>query len=182
MPSFRGRISMVLVRIIVKHWPKDDSAALVRRARRVFGEPKLVRFRLPQGLKIEPVDAEIQGEWLIPEQLRFPHSVLLYFHGGGYVSCSAKGHRAITATLARMMACRVFSADYRLAPEHPSQPLLMMLSRAITGSWSRASNLRTLLWREIPQAGDWSSLLWCSCGIRGRRCRLVPLDSRPGST
>src|ERR1700746_257215 len=119
MPSLRGRISRVLVRVIVKHWPRNDPAALVRRARRVFGEPKLVRFRLPKGLKIESVDADVQGEWLVPEQLRFPDSVLLYFHGGGYVSCSAKGHRSITSTLARLIGCRVFSADYRLAPEHP---------------------------------------------------------------
>lgn len=110
---------MVLVRVVVKHWPKNDSVALVRRARRVFGEPKLVRFHPPQGLKIETVDADVQGEWLIPEQLRFPDSVLLYFHGGGYVSCSAKGHRPITCTLARLIGCRVFSADYRLAPEYP---------------------------------------------------------------
>lgn len=110
---------MVLVRLVVKRWPKNDPAALVRRARKVFGEPKLVRFRLPHGLKIEAVDGDVRGEWLIPEQLRFPDSVLLYFHGGGYVSCSARGHRAITATLARLIGCRVFSVDYRLAPEHP---------------------------------------------------------------
>lgn len=119
MPSIRGRIVMVLVRVVVKHWPKNDANALIRRARRVFGEPKLVRFRLPHGLKIEPVDAEVRGEWLISERPRFPDSVLLYFHGGGYVSGSAKVHRPITSTLARMIGCRVFSSDYRLAPEHP---------------------------------------------------------------
>jgi acetyl esterase/lipase len=38
-------------------------------------------------------------------------------HGGGYVSCSSATHRTITAALARLTGCRVFSADYRLAPE-----------------------------------------------------------------
>ncbi|HEY6348232.1 MAG TPA: alpha/beta hydrolase [Candidatus Angelobacter sp.] len=119
MPSLRGRLATILVRIIVKHWPANDSAALVRRARRVFGEPKFVRFRPPRGLKIEEVVTDVRGEWLIPSDLRFPDSVLLYFHGGGYVSCSAKGHRPITTTLARSIGCRVFSLDYRLAPEYP---------------------------------------------------------------
>jgi epsilon-lactone hydrolase len=110
---------MMLVRVVIKHWPKNDPAALVSRARKVFGESKLIRFKLPHGLKIETVAADVPGEWLIPEQQRFPDSVLLYFHGGGYVSCSAKGHRPITSTLARLIGCRVFSSDYRLAPEYP---------------------------------------------------------------
>lgn len=119
MPSLRGRAAKLLVRVVVKHWPKDDPAATVRRARRVFGEAKLIRFRLPRGLKIETVDGEVRGEWQIPQHLRFPDSVLLYFHGGGYVSCSPRSHRPISATLAQLIGCRVFSLDYRLAPEHP---------------------------------------------------------------
>ena len=119
MPSLRGRVANVLVRILIRHWPADDPAAMVRRARKVFGESKLVRFRPPREMKIEQVNTEIRGEWLIPSGLRFPDSVLLYIHGGGYVSCSAKGHRPITATLAQLVGCRVFSLDYRLAPEHP---------------------------------------------------------------
>jgi epsilon-lactone hydrolase len=45
--------------------------------------------------------------------------VLLYLHGGGYVSCSPQTHRPITTSLARMTQCRVLSLDYRWAPEHP---------------------------------------------------------------
>ncbi len=58
----------------------------------------------------------MRGEWLIPEApLR---GVLLYVHGGGFVSCSAATHRPITAALARFAKRRVFSVDYRLAPEY----------------------------------------------------------------
>jgi acetyl esterase/lipase len=39
-------------------------------------------------------------------------------HGGGFVACSAGTHRPITAGLARISGRRVFSLDYRLAPEH----------------------------------------------------------------
>jgi epsilon-lactone hydrolase len=59
----------------------------------------------------------VRGEWLEVEE---PEAgVILYFHGGGYVSCSAVTHRPITSALARLTRHRVFSLDYRLAPEHP---------------------------------------------------------------
>lgn len=119
MPTLRGRLAMVLVTAVVKHWPANDPAAMVRRARRIFGQPKLLGFRQARGVAITRVDGEVHGEWLTPENQRFPDSVLLYFHGGGYVSCSAKSHRPITAALARRTGCRVFALDYRLAPEYP---------------------------------------------------------------
>ncbi len=118
-PSLRGRLATLLVRAVVKHWPANDGAALVKRARKVFGETKLVRFRPPKEIRIQEVQDGVRGEWLRPSELRLPDTVLLYFHGGGYVSCSARGHRPITTTLARLIGCRVFSLEYRLAPEHP---------------------------------------------------------------
>lgn len=45
--------------------------------------------------------------------------VLLYFHGGGYVSCSPKTHRPNTVTLSRLLRAETYVPDYRLAPEHP---------------------------------------------------------------
>jgi acetyl esterase/lipase len=44
--------------------------------------------------------------------------VLLYIHGGGYVACSAATHRPITGALAKLTSLRVFSVNYRRAPEH----------------------------------------------------------------
>jgi len=92
---------------------------MVRRARRVFGGPRLGNFGEKRGMKIEKVETDVRGEWLTPAPLNLPEAVLLYFHGGGFISCSAEGHRPITTTLARLIGCRVFSVDYRLAPEHP---------------------------------------------------------------
>jgi cation diffusion facilitator CzcD-associated flavoprotein CzcO/acetyl esterase/lipase len=43
--------------------------------------------------------------------------VLLYLHGGGYIACSSRSHRAYTSFFARQ-GFRVFAPDYRLAPEH----------------------------------------------------------------
>jgi acetyl esterase/lipase len=58
----------------------------------------------------------VRGEWVAPK--RFDEGVILYLHGGGYVSCSPATHRPITAALARLTRMRVFSLDYRVAPEH----------------------------------------------------------------
>ena len=45
--------------------------------------------------------------------------VLLYFHGGGYVVGSPHTHRHMLARLSKLSGFRVFSPDYRLAPENP---------------------------------------------------------------
>jgi len=149
MPSLRGRIAMTMVRAIVKHWPVNDSAAMVRRARRLFGQPKLLGLRQARGMKIEQVDGDVRGEWLTPAELIFPDSVLLYFHGGGYVSCSPRSHRPITAALARLIGCRVFALDYRLAPEHPFPDAVEDAVKA--SQWLVKSGINT---EQIALAGD----------------------------
>jgi len=72
-----------------------------------------------RGVAIEEIPGDIAGEWLTPENFRSYDPVLLYLHGGGYVSCSPQTHRPITTALARLLGWRVFSLAYRLAPEHP---------------------------------------------------------------
>ncbi len=89
---------------------------MARRARRLFGLPPILRKLPLRGIGHQRVaDGTIRGEWLIPPT---PASgVILYVHGGGYVAGSAASHRTVTAALARATGCRVFAADYRLAPE-----------------------------------------------------------------
>ncbi|MCY1336570.1 putative acetyl-hydrolase LipR [compost metagenome] len=47
------------------------------------------------------------------------HVVLLYLHGGAFITGSPATHRAITANLAKRAGVAVCALDYRLAPEHP---------------------------------------------------------------
>jgi len=120
LPSLRARLLTPLVRMVVRRWNKGDPPAVVRRARRVFGSGGFLDFLHTRGLKIEAVDTEsIRGEWICSGREPNPDHVLLYLHGGGYVSCSPRTHRPITTALVRLARCRVFSLDYRLAPEHP---------------------------------------------------------------
>jgi monoterpene epsilon-lactone hydrolase len=62
-------------------------------------------------------DAPLRGEWLSPANKS--GITMLYLHGGGYYFCSPATHRGIVFPLARRSGARVFSLDYRLAPEHP---------------------------------------------------------------
>ena len=89
---------------------------MAHRARRLWGFPPLLQRMALRGIGHQlVVDGGVRGEWLIPPT---PASgVVLYVHGGGYVACSAATHRPLTTALARATGCRVFSADYRLAPE-----------------------------------------------------------------
>jgi len=46
-------------------------------------------------------------------------AALVYFHGGAGVFCSIDTHEGLCRMLANGSGCRVFSVDYRLAPEDP---------------------------------------------------------------
>jgi monoterpene epsilon-lactone hydrolase len=119
-PSLRARIITRLVRLVVKRWPRGDNQKLVRRARRLFGLPNWMSLLVSRDVTYEEAQgADLCGEWVIPEANYYEEKVLLYLHGGGYVSCSPRTHRPITAALARLMYQRVFALDYRLAPEVP---------------------------------------------------------------
>ncbi len=46
-------------------------------------------------------------------------TVILYLHGGAFVTGSPQSHRGLTSHMAASARATVFAADYRLAPEHP---------------------------------------------------------------
>jgi acetyl esterase/lipase len=108
-----------LVRLVVKRWPRKNLQAIVRRSRVVFNLPAHISFLYLRGITVQQVIAgTVRGEWLTPTGRGGVQGVVLYFHGGGYVSCSPASHRAITSTLAQLTGQRVFALDYRLAPDH----------------------------------------------------------------
>lgn len=48
-----------------------------------------------------------------------PYPVLLFFHGGGWVTGNINSYNKVCTNLARLTRHIVVSVDYRLAPEHP---------------------------------------------------------------
>jgi acetyl esterase len=64
------------------------------------GGPIRTRIYTPLGVENDPLPA------------------IVYFHGGGGIFCSLDTHEGLCRTLANASRCRLFSVDYRLAPEH----------------------------------------------------------------
>lgn len=75
--------------------------------------------KLPAGMKVSPVTInDIPAEWILTSQAR-KDKVILYFHGGGYVSGSCRAHRSIVAKFVKGSEVGALLFEYRLAPEHP---------------------------------------------------------------
>lgn len=90
----------------------------VRWQRRLLKLPEAVT-RTPRSVPVRQQSiAGVPGEWLgTPVAGESP--VILYLHGGGYCVGSTDSHRPITASLSKVTGLAVYSAAYRLAPEHP---------------------------------------------------------------
>ena len=114
--SFKSRFWRTILRATFKN--KKLSIAELRangvKNSKMLGE-------VSKNITVEKINMEgIQAEWLIP----FPSSahsekVILYLHGGGYVTGSIEDHRMMCGLLANATDAKVLLPEYRLAPEHP---------------------------------------------------------------
>jgi acetyl esterase/lipase len=74
---------------------------------------------LPDGTRHEALTVNgVPGEWVDAPGVA-TDQVFLFLHGGGYYRGSAASTRATAARISAACGARVFSIDYRLAPEHP---------------------------------------------------------------
>ncbi|MEI7660819.1 MAG: alpha/beta hydrolase [Bacteroidota bacterium] len=75
--------------------------------------------RIPGEITIRPEEIEgMKAEWIIPGGAD-PRKVILYVHGGGYVSGSCSDHRGFVSSFARSCGFTNLVFEYRLAPENP---------------------------------------------------------------
>jgi len=75
--------------------------------------------KVPKGITIkEQIIEGVKSEWLIPSGAD-SGKVILYVHGGGYVSGSCSDHRAFVSKFAQNTGVTNLVYEYRLAPEHP---------------------------------------------------------------
>ncbi len=75
--------------------------------------------KLPKGVSREEVDIDgIYGEWLTTNNTSH-EKVILYIHGGGFISGSCLTHRRHVAKFVEGSGVKALLFDYRLAPEHP---------------------------------------------------------------
>lgn len=111
MPS--SEIDVIRARLAAHPRPVDLAA---RRAR-IDGLG--AGYLLPPDVVVEPVDAHgVPAEWTSTPTASGGR-VLLFLHGGGYVSGSLTSHRHMVAQAGREAGARTLALDYQLAPEHP---------------------------------------------------------------
>ncbi len=77
------------------------------------------QYPLPADVRVEPVEANgVAAEWTTTPGAD-PARVILFLHGGGYISGSLRSHRHMIAQAGREAGARTLALNYRLAPEHP---------------------------------------------------------------
>jgi acetyl esterase/lipase len=103
------------IRAIIASRPRPPELAERRRRLDAVGS----QFGLPDDVKVEAASAGgVPAEWTTAPGAD-PARVLLYLHGGGYVSGSLTSHRNMVAEAGRQAGLRTLALDYRLAPEEP---------------------------------------------------------------
>ncbi len=78
-----------------------------------------INLPVARDVRIQPATiAGRPGEWVISKAAPADR-VILFLHGGGYLSGSPRIYRALVAQLVKAADTRALVIDYRLAPEHP---------------------------------------------------------------
>jgi epsilon-lactone hydrolase len=80
-------------------------------------QEEIVRDAAPQIERV-PLPDGVTGTWISFPQIAADR-VILFFHSGGFTFGSTDDHLGLCIHLSRAARARVFSIDYRLAPEHP---------------------------------------------------------------
>src|ERR1035437_2434888 len=62
--------------------------------------------------------ADISCYWFIPQNLQ-SDKIILYLHGGGFITGSIESHKAMVSHLADGFNTRILFVEYALAPEKP---------------------------------------------------------------
>jgi epsilon-lactone hydrolase len=75
--------------------------------------------KIPDGVTVkEQIIEGIKTEWLIPAEAN-SEKLIMYVHGGGYVSGSCSDHRGFVSKFAKFTGITNLVFEYRLAPENP---------------------------------------------------------------
>ncbi len=74
---------------------------------------------VPSDIVVERAQfGQLRGEWLHVDESE-PERLLLYLHGGGFISGAPEAYRPLIGRLCKAAGAAAFSLDYRLAPEFP---------------------------------------------------------------
>jgi epsilon-lactone hydrolase len=104
----------VIRRILAEH-PRPADLAERRKRLDALG----AQYPLPGDVRVGPVDANGVPAERTATPDADPARLLVFLHGGGYISGSIASHRHMIAQAGREACVRTLAVEYRLAPEHP---------------------------------------------------------------
>lgn len=126
MPSFKSRMVIFmmkhshLLRGQLKRRALIDRNTSIADFRREAEQGARLFGKLPPGIERVPVTIGegMYAEWFLPTGAQ-QDKVILYFHGGGYVSGGCNTHWVHVAKFVKGSGIAALLFDYRVAPEHP---------------------------------------------------------------
>ena len=116
MSSWQNALTTPLSRLMR---PRIDHATPLADVRRYYDSISSGFGEVPSDMVVERAQlGQIKGEWLSVGETQ-PQRLIIYFHGGGYVSGSPETHRPLVARLCKAAGAIALMFDYRLGPEFP---------------------------------------------------------------
>lgn len=102
---------------LLKPLSRNASVEFTRKRQSLLGEMMAAERQDQVNMQLHPFE-KFKGLWVIPKDERRV-GVILYLHGGGYVTGGVEYAKGFGSTLSYEFGCRVFCCAYRLAPENP---------------------------------------------------------------
>lgn len=100
-----------------------DNYKLIRQAERLIKKPRIKLTYKTWDYHVRNNDYDIPIRIFSPakgnEIVNMKYPVIVFFHGGGWVTGDIDSYEKVCLTIARQTGMMLFAVDYRLAPEHP---------------------------------------------------------------
>jgi len=125
MPSIKSKLLLFMLKHKDMFRSKDEVIRRINNIDDIYKFRRIVekgaeKFgKLSKDLSLEERTIEgITAEWIFPQKYN-ADQMILYFHGGGLVSGSARSHRGIVSKFVKNSGVPALTFDYALAPENP---------------------------------------------------------------
>ena len=129
---------------MMESFPRPDLAKIDIRDFRKMMEQSPLPKKLEAVKSVEDMKFVHHG-FSIPLRLYTPenagNSIIVYFHGGGFVFGNIESHDGICRLAANRSRCKVLSVDYRLAPEYKFPAALDDALEALKWVQANSNNL-----------------------------------------
>ncbi|MHC5251186.1 alpha/beta hydrolase [Listeria kieliensis] len=119
----------------------DSRYKYIRLKEKATPSAKNIEIGATEDKKIDGPGGKIPLRIYTPKE-EGPYDIILYFHGGGFVTGGLQSHDGIARKLVQTTGARVVAVDYRLAPENPFPAAIEDAYAALLWAQSHKTSLR----------------------------------------